>query len=133
MTSLFEDNSRFKRFHLRFGDILLDFSKNIITEETISLLVELAKACSLKEAIYSMFHGDKINETEKRAVLHVALRNKSGSSVNVDGKDVMPEINAELQKVKDFSEKIISGRWKGFSGKPIKNIVNIGFLSLSPL
>ncbi|MGC8764512.1 MAG: glucose-6-phosphate isomerase [Brevinematia bacterium] len=127
MKDLFRsDPERFKKFSVVFEDILVDYSKNIITEETMSLLFNLAEECRLKESIEMMFTGDKINETEKRAVLHVALRNKSNTPIYVDGKDVMPEINSVLKQMKEFSEKLISGEWKGFTGKRIKDIVNIG-------
>jgi glucose-6-phosphate isomerase len=121
-----EDNQRFSRFSLKFGNILVDFSKNRITEETHKLLLDLAEECKLSDAIKAMFSGEAINETEGRAVLHVALRNRSNDPIHVDGEDVMPEVNKVLDKMKGFSEKIISGEWKGFRGKPIRDIVNIG-------
>lgn len=120
------DNNRFENFSLRFEDILLDYSKNIVDETVLDLLVELAEECGLKQAMESMFTGQKINVTENRAVLHVALRNRSNTPVLVDGEDVMPEVNAVLDQMKDFSEKLISGDWKGYSGKAITDIVNIG-------
>jgi glucose-6-phosphate isomerase len=127
MRKLFaEDNKRFEKFHVRFNDLLLDYSKNIITEETINLLRQLADECEVKAAIKSMFDGEKINRTEGRSVLHIALRNRSNSPLLVDGKDVMPEVNLVLNQMKVFSEKIISGTWKGFSGLQITDIVNIG-------
>ena len=127
MRDLFqEDPSRFSRFSLRFGDILVDYSKNIIREETVEHLLALAEECQVKNAAEKMFIGDKINETEDRAVLHVALRNRSNLPIHVDGKDVMPEVNAVLGQMKKFSEQIISGEWKGYTGKPIADIVNIG-------
>ena len=127
MRDLFqEDPSRFSRFSLRFGDILVDYSKNIITEETLENLLALAEECQVKDAAEKMFTGDKINETEDRAVLHVALRNRSNLPVEVNGKDVMPEVNAVLGQMKKFSEQILSGEWKGYTGKPIADIVNIG-------
>ncbi len=127
MRKLFaDDNKRFEKFHIRFNDLLLDYSKNIITEETINLLRQLADECEVKAAIKSMFEGEKINRTEGRSVLHIALRNRSNSPVLVDGKDVMPEVNMVLNQMKSFSEKIISGNWKGFSGLQITDIVNIG-------
>jgi len=127
MRDLFqEDPSRFSRFSLRFGDILVDYSKNIIREETVEHLLALAEECQVKNAAEKMFIGDKINETEDRAVLHVALRNRSNLPIEVDGKDVMPEVNAVLGQMKKFSEQIISGEWKGHTGKPIADIVNIG-------
>jgi len=121
-----KDDQRFDKFSLRFEDILVDYSKNLITEETFSLLLALAEEAGLKESILSFFKGDKINRTENRAVLHTALRNSSDRQVLVDGKDVMPEVRAVLKKMKTFSDSIISGSWKGFTGKPISDIVNIG-------
>jgi glucose-6-phosphate isomerase len=127
MTTLFEkDPGRANRFSTRFKDILIDYSKNRITEETMNLLLNLADEIKLKDAIESMFTGDKINETENRAVLHIALRNRHNNVIEVDGQDVMPEVNKVLEKTKVFSDKVINGEWKGFSGKPIAHIVNIG-------
>ncbi|HDH04587.1 MAG TPA: glucose-6-phosphate isomerase [Nitrospirae bacterium] len=120
------DPDRFSGFSLRFEDMLVDYSKNIINNETMRLLTELAREVKLNEAIDNMFSGDKINETENRAVLHTALRNCSGSPVYVDGKDVMPGVNAVLKHMEDFSGQIISGEWKGYTGKAISDIVNIG-------
>lgn len=120
------DPDRFRKFTLSYEDILVDYSKNIITDETIRLLLELAREVNVSDAIEKMFSGDKINETEQRAVLHTALRNRSGSPVYVDGKDVMPEVNAVLDHMKVFSNRLISGEWKGYSGKTITDIVNIG-------
>jgi glucose-6-phosphate isomerase len=120
------DPERFKKFSLCTEDLVFDYSKNIITTETITLLVNLAKECGLAEAIEAMFNGEKINQTEKRAVLHTALRNFSGKPVITDGVDVMPEVKKVLAQMKAFCEKIHSGEWKGYSGKPIKYIVNIG-------
>jgi glucose-6-phosphate isomerase len=121
-----EDPERFQKFSIRFNDILVDYSKNRITGETLRLLLELAEACGLKNAIEKMFTGEAINETEKRAVLHTALRNRANTSVYADGKDVMPEVNAVLAQMQDFSNRVRSGDWKGFSGKRITDIVNIG-------
>ncbi len=123
-----EDKGRFDKFHLTAanGDLLVDYSKNIIDEETLSLLLELAEETKLKDNIEAMFSGEKINRTEDRAVLHTALRNFSGKPVYVDGKDVMPEVKAVLEKMKTFSEKVISGEWKGYTGKEITDVVNIG-------
>ncbi len=122
-----QDPKRFDKFSLTFGgDILVDYSKNLITEETLKLLVELAKETELRSAIDAMFNGDKINMTEGRSVLHVALRNRSDRPIESDGKDVMPEVNAVLAKMKGFCEKIISGEWKGYTGKAIQHVVNIG-------
>ncbi|EHL7221511.1 glucose-6-phosphate isomerase [Escherichia coli] len=122
-----KDGDRFSKFSATFGDqMLVDYSKNRITEETLAKLQGLAKECDLAGAIKSMFSGEKINRTENRAVLHVALRNRSNTPILVDGKDVMPEVNAVLEKMKTFSEAIISGEWKGYTGKAITDVVNIG-------
>jgi len=127
MRDLFEEDSgRYERFSFEDMGLLLDYSKNRITSETMELLISLAEACGLKHEIERMFTGEKINETEKRAVLHVALRNMTGSPVMVDGEDIMPGINAVLDRMKETSEKIRSGAWKGDTGKSIKSIVNIG-------
>jgi len=121
------DPERFNKFSATFGDdLLLDYSKNLITAETMAKLVELAKETKLAEAINAMFSGEKINRTEGRAVLHVALRNRANTPILVDGEDVMPAVNAVLEKMKGFCDKIHSGEWKGYSGKPITDIVNIG-------
>ena len=122
-----KDADRFSKFSATFDDLMLvDFSKNRITEETLAKLQDLAKETELADAIKSMFSGEKINRTEDRAVLHVALRNRSNTPIIVDGKDVMPEVNAVLEKMKTFSEAIISGSWKGYTGKAITDVVNIG-------
>jgi len=121
-----EDPARFSKFSIQHEDLLVDFSKNIINEETLSLLLELAEETHLEEAIEKMFVGDKINETETRAVLHVALRNRSRTPVFVDGKDIMPKVCAVLKQMDEFSNKIISGQWRGYSGKSITDIINIG-------
>jgi glucose-6-phosphate isomerase len=121
-----DDASRYSKFSLTAGDIVFDYSKNLITSETIKLLVQLANETKLPEAIKAMFGGEKINETENRAVLHTALRNFSGKPVVTDGKDVMPDVQKVLAQMKAFCQKIHSGEWKGYTGKPIKYIVNIG-------
>ncbi|MEM6162568.1 glucose-6-phosphate isomerase [Erwinia sp. P6884] len=122
-----QDSQRFENFSATFDDLMLvDYSKNRITAETLSKLQALAKETDLEGAIKSMFSGEKINRTEDRAVLHTALRNRSNKPVMVDGRDVMPEVNAVLEKMKSFSERIISGEWKGYTGKPITDVVNIG-------
>ncbi|XP_061532379.1 glucose-6-phosphate isomerase a isoform X1 [Phycodurus eques] len=108
------------------GDLLLDYSKNLITQEVMAMLIAMAESRGVKQARESMFKGDKINFTEGRAVLHVALRNRSNVPILVDGKDVMPEVNRVLDKMKVFSQKVRSGEWKGFTGKPITDVVNIG-------
>ena len=120
------DPDRFEKFSFRFNDILADCSKNRITEETLRFLIGLADETGVKEAIESMFKGEKINATENRAVLHTALRNRTDTPIIVHGEDVMPEVNAVLQKIKTFSGQIISGEWKGYTGKKITDIVNIG-------
>jgi len=120
------DPERFQKFSLRFEDITVDYSKNIINEETMGLLHKLAVECKLSNAVEKMFTGDMINETEGRAVLHVALRNRSNTPIYVEGQDVMPEVNAVLNQMERFSENVISGQWKGYTGKPITDIVNIG-------
>ncbi len=122
-----KDSNRFNNFSIKLNDdFLVDFSKNRIDSETIKLLIDLANETELKSAIEAMFTGEKINVTEGRAVLHTALRNRANTPVMVDGKDVMPEVNAVLEKMKNFCNKIISGEWKGYTGKPITDIVNIG-------
>lgn len=122
-----KDGDRFSKFSATFDDqMLVDYSKNRITEETLAKLQDLAKECDLAGAIKSMFSGEKINRTENRAVLHIALRNRSNTPILVDGKDVMLEVNAVLEKMKTFSEAIISGEWKGYTGKAITDVVNIG-------
>ncbi|MGD9081241.1 MAG: glucose-6-phosphate isomerase [Desulfobacterales bacterium] len=127
MRSLFaEDPRRFDKFSIRFNDIIVDYSKNRITEETLKALIELAEECDLKNAIENMFSGANINETENRAVLHIALRNRSNNPIVVDGQDVMPEVNAVLDQMENFSSRVISGDWQGFTGKKISDIVNIG-------
>lgn len=120
------DKDRFSKYSVQFNDILVDYSKNRITDETMSLLIALAEEAGLKQAIEDMFSGKKINNTEKRSVLHVALRNRSNTPILSDGKDVMPEVNAVLEKMKGFCEKVRSGAWKGYTGKSITDIVNIG-------
>lgn len=127
MKELFaNDANRFQKYSVRFEDILIDFSKNIIDDEVREALVALAAECGLKDATESMFTGQKINVTEDRAVLHIALRNRSNTPIVVDGEDVMPEVNAVLEQMKAFSEEVISGNWKGYTGKSITDIVNIG-------
>ena len=123
-----QDPSRFDKYSLTIadGDIVADYSKNIVDETTLNLLLDLSKETKLKENIDAMFSGEIINRTEGRAVLHTALRNFSGNSVLVDGKDVMPGVKAVLDKMKAFSEKVISGEWKGYTGKEITDVVNIG-------
>ncbi len=121
-----EDPDRFSKFSLHFEDILLDYSKNRVTEEAMRLLFALAAAADVKGWTERLFTGEKINLTEDRAVLHVALRNRSNRPILVDGKDVMPEVNRVLAHMREFSEAIRSGSWKGYSGKAITDVVNIG-------
>jgi glucose-6-phosphate isomerase len=120
------DADRFSKLSLHFENMLVDFSKNIITEQTLEMLLELAEECQLKDAIERMFSGEKINIREDRAVLHVALRNRSNEPVYEGGKDVMPEVNRVLERMKAFADKIGAGDWQGYTGKPIRHIVNIG-------
>lgn len=120
------DPKRFERFSLQFEDILFDYSKNRITEETMSLLLDLVRQARLGEMIAAMFSGEKINLTENRAVLHLALRNRSNRPIYVDGQDVMPEVNRVLDQMRTFSKAVRAGDWRGYSGKTITDIVNIG-------
>lgn len=127
MKSLFlEDAKRKENLSLQFETLSLDFSKNRLTERTLDLLLQLAKECKLEDAIEKYFDGDKINATENRAVLHTALRNLDDSPVMVDGVDIMPEVNQTLDKMKTFTDKVVSGEFKGFTGKAITDVVNIG-------
>lgn len=128
LSTLFaQDSERFNKFSANFGpDFFVDYSKNLINDETMKHLFALASEIDIKSAIHSMFSGEKINRTEDRAVLHTALRNRSNTPVMVDGKDVMPAVNDVLSKMKAFSERVISGEWKGYTGKAITDVVNIG-------
>jgi glucose-6-phosphate isomerase len=121
-----EDAERGKKFALEAEGLYFDFSKNRLTEETINLLLALAEASGVKERTEAMFTGEKINSTEKRAVLHVALRAPRGAEIVVDGVNVVPEVHAVLDKMADFSNRVISGEWKGYTGKRIRNVINIG-------
>lgn len=121
-----QNPQRFQQLSLQFNDILFDYSKNLITDETMHLLVDLATNSALSSKIEAMFSGAKINHTEGRAVLHTALRNRSNQPVYVDGIDVMPKINAVLEKIRFFSEQVRSGQWRGYTGKAITDVVNIG-------
>ncbi|MGN6602103.1 MAG: glucose-6-phosphate isomerase [Ginsengibacter sp.] len=121
-----EDPDRFKKYSLAVPDIIFDFSKNLVNDETLKLLVELAYECELHKAIKAMFTGELINDTEGRSVLHTALRNFSGKPVMSEGKDVMPEVMKEREHMKSFCKKVHKGEWKGYTGKKIKYIVNIG-------
>ncbi len=120
------DPERFKKFSILFEEMLVDFAKNRVNDETLRLLFDLATASGVKEATEAMFTGKKINWTEDRAVLHIALRNRSNTPIKVDGRDVMPEVNAVLAQMQSFSEDVRSGRWQGHTGKRIKTVVNIG-------
>ena len=115
-----EDPQRFEKFSLQFEDILVDYSKNLITEEVMTALLELAREMELPAAINAMFEGAPINQTEHRAVLHTALRNRSNAPVFVDGVNVMPDVDAVLAQMKTFSDQLQSGAWKGYSGKPVR-------------
>src|SRR5580658_3488294 len=127
LRSLFADEpQRFEHHSLRLDDILFDYSKNIFTHKTLDLLRKLAEESKVAAAIEAMFTGEKINMTENRSVLHTALRNFSGKPVLSDGKDVMPDVMRVLAQMKDFCSRIHSGEWKGYTGKKIKYIVNIG-------
>jgi glucose-6-phosphate isomerase len=127
MRDLFaQDPQRFERFSLQFGDLLFDYSKNRITERTMTLLCDLARQANLGAAIEAMFSGQKINVTENRAVLHTALRNRSNRPIMVDGADVMPDVNRVLSKMRAFSESVRSGQWTGYTGQRIRDVVNIG-------
>ena len=127
-----KDPSRFEKFSRTFhneadkSETLFDFSKNFITDETLSLLIKLAKEAKLEELRDDMFKGEKINFTEKRAVYHVALRNVSNQPMKVDGQSVVEGVNEVLEHIKEFSEQVRSGEWKGYTGKKIDTIINIG-------
>jgi glucose-6-phosphate isomerase len=120
------DPARFERFSLQVGEVLLDYSKNRITDETMSLLVRLAEEADVMGWRERMFSGEKINNTENRAVLHVALRNRSNRPVIVDGEDVMPKVNAVIERMGSFAETVRSGEWRGYTGERITDVVNIG-------
>ena len=127
-----KDPSRFEKFSRTFhneadnSDTLFDFSKNFLTDETLGLLVDLAKEAHLEELREEMFKGEKINFTENRAVYHVALRNVKNEPMQVDGQSVVEDVNSVLEHMKEFSEQVRSGDWKGYTGKPIDTIINIG-------
>ncbi|XP_026058908.1 glucose-6-phosphate isomerase a [Carassius auratus] len=131
MRQMFDaDQDRFNKFSLQLttddGDILLDYSKNLINEEVLRMLFDMARSVGVEAAREKMFAGEKINFTEGRAVLHTALRNRSNTPIMVDGKDVMPDVNRVLEQMKGFCHRVRSGEWKGFSGKAITDVVNIG-------
>jgi len=127
-----DDPKRFQKFSHVFKneadgkEILFDFSKNFLTDETLELLIKLAKEAKLEELRDAMFKGEKINFTENRAVLHIALRNVENWPIEVDGKSVVEDVNQVLQHMKEFSEEVRSGKWTGYTGKKIKTIINIG-------
>lgn len=121
-----QDPKRFDKMSLRLNEILFDYSKNLVTEDTMDILIKLAQECKVKEAIEAMFSGENINQTEDRAVLHTALRNFSGIPITVNGQNILPEVEATRQKMKNFCQQIHSGTWTGYTGKKIKYIVNIG-------
>src|SRR5271155_3548863 len=127
-----DDPKRGERFAIEDVGLYLDYSKNRVTEETIRLLLALAEGCNLRGRIDAMFRGEKINITEKRAVLHVALRAPRGQSIVVDGENVVPQVHAVLDKMANFSDRVRNGTWKGFTGKRIRNIVNIGIGGARP-
>ena len=127
MRDLFaKDPKRAESLSLRWNDILVDYSKNRVTAETLSLLRQLLKEAKVEEWRDRMFRGEKINFTENRSVLHIALRRPADQPLKVDGKDVMPEVEKVRQQMKAFSEKVRSGEWKGYTGQPVSDIVNIG-------
>ncbi len=127
MRDLFaEDPARYPRYSLQVGDILLDYSKNRINEETFEHLLELAEEMAVPQWRERMFNGEHVNHTEDRAVLHIALRNRDNRPIRVDGKDVMPEVNRVLARMRDFTERVRSGAWVGFTGRPITDVVNLG-------
>src|ERR1700722_2011831 len=121
-----DDPKRGERLAVEAAGIYLDYSKNRITDETLKLLLQLADESGLRSRIDAMFHGEKINVTENRAVLHVALRAPKGASIVVDGENVVPQVHAVLEKMAEFSNRVRSGTWKGHTGKPIRNVINIG-------
>ena len=127
MRDLFSnDNDRFNKYHIQYEDFLVDFSKNRITDKTLNLLLSLAKEAKLEDWRDRLFSGDKINFTENRSALHIALRNRSNNPILLDGKDIMPNVNKVLGQMKSFSNDVRSGKAKGYTGKKIKSVVNIG-------
>src|SRR5690606_16266875 len=121
-----EDPRRFEKFSLQFGDILFDYSKNRVNDQTIALLIQLARECKVEQAIHSMFSGEAINETENRAVLHTALRSQEEDPLIIDGEDIRTGIKEVLKQMETFCDQVISGKWKGYTGKEITDVVNIG-------
>ena len=126
------DSSRYTKFSLRFNDIIFDYSKNRITDQTLPLLINLAKHAGLDKRINEMFSGKKINNTEHRSVLHTALRNRSNQPVYVDGQNVMPQINSVLAKMRTFSACVRSGEWRGYTGKVILSPISTKPILLQP-
>ena len=127
LRKLFADDARRgERMTVDAAGISLDYSKNRVTDETIKLLLRLAEEADVRGRVEAMFRGEKINATEKRAVLHVALRAPKGASIIVDGENVVPQVHAVLDKMTDFAERVRSGAWKGHTGKRIRNVINIG-------
>jgi len=123
---LARDPERFSKFSLRFGDLLFDYSKHRITEETMPLLIDLAREAELEDRIAAMFRGERVNTTENRPVLHVALRNRANRPIEVDGRNVMPDVNWVLEKMRNFSDMVRTGAWKGYTRRAITDVVNIG-------
>ncbi|RPI11755.1 MAG: glucose-6-phosphate isomerase, partial [Acidobacteriales bacterium] len=121
-----DDATRGERMAVEAVGIYFDYSKHRITDETLALLLQLAEESGLRDRIDAMFRGEKINVTEKRSVLHVALRAPKGQAIVVDGEDVVPRVHAVLDKMADFSNRVRSGKWKGHTGKPVRNVINIG-------
>jgi glucose-6-phosphate isomerase len=121
-----DDPTRAERMSVQAVGLYLDYSKNRVTDETLKLLVQLADESGLRERIDAMFRGDKINVTENRAVLHVALRAPKGASIIVDGENVVPQVHAVLDNMADFSNRVRSGAWKGYTGRRIRNVINVG-------
>ena len=127
MRDLFaQDPTRFERLHVQFRDLLVDYSKNRVLDKTMELLLDLARQSGLEERRAEMFAGERLNWTERRAALHVALRNRSGMAMQVAGRDVMPDVERVLRQMRRFSEAVRSGEWRGFTGAPVRAIVNIG-------
>src|SRR5215813_13349029 len=121
-----DDPKRGERMTVEAEGIFLDYSKNRVTDDTLKLLLQLAEGCGLRARIDAMFGGEKINITENRAVLHVALRSPKGASITVDGENVVPQVHVVLDKMAGFADRLRSGNWKGHTGKRIKNVINIG-------
>ena len=122
----YKDAERIQKLSVQWESFYVDYSKNLLDEKTLDILTEMAKESGLDQAIDAYFEGSKINETENRAVLHTALRTLNPKPLMVDGKDITPKINAVKQQMFDFAKQVISGEWKGYSGKAIQHVVNIG-------